>query len=406
MSAHAYTEDQLVEQPAIGLFAELGWQTVSAMEEVFGTGGTLGRETPGEVVLVSRLHAALERLNPALPTEAITAAVDELTRDRSAMSLPAANREIYTLIKDGIRVSIPEPEDSPSPAALRHPLPVGEGRGEGRGAEESLRSVGGQRTERVRVIDWENPAANDFLLVSQFSVTGALYTCRPDLVGFVNGLPLVVIELKKPGVPARAAFDENLTHYKQQIPALFWFNALLIASNGTDSRVGSLTADWERFFEWKRIEREDEPRRVSLEVMIRGTCDQARLLDLAENFTLFSEHKAGLAKIIGQNHQVLGVNAAIASLLRIRPGLANPATLALNPSPRSRGALSRRSSILRTGGSRAGTASAADTGGRPRLGDVARPAVRGTEVPSATSNRKLHRGLLLRGAQTGRGTGR
>ena len=111
-------------------------------------------------------------------------------------------------------------------------------------------------------------ANNDFLLVSQFSVTGALYTCRPDLVGFVNGLPLVVIELKKPGVPARAAFDENLTHYKsRRIPALFWFNALLIASNGTDSRVGSLTADWERFFEWKRIEREDEPRRVSLEVM-------------------------------------------------------------------------------------------------------------------------------------------
>ena len=140
----------------------------------------------------------------------------------------------------------------------------------------------------------------------------------PDLVGFVNGLPLVVIELKKPGVPARAAFDENLRHYKQQIPALFWFNALLIASNGTDSRVGSLTADWERFFEWKRIEREDEPRRVSLEVIIRGTCERARLLDLVENFTLFSEHKAGLVKIIGQNHQFLGVNNAITSMLAAR----------------------------------------------------------------------------------------
>ena len=168
------------------------------------------------------------------------------------------------------------------------------------------------------MIDWQNPETNDFLLVSQFSVTGALYTCRPDLVGFINGLPLVVIELKKPGVPARAAFDENLTHYKQEIPALFWFNALLIASNGTDSRVGSLTADWERFFEWKRIEREDEPRRVSLEVMIRGTCDKARLLDLVENFTLFSEHKAGLVKIIGQNHQFLGVNNAIVSMLPAR----------------------------------------------------------------------------------------
>ena len=181
---------------------------------------------------------------------------------------------------------------------------------------------GGQKTDRVRVIDWEHPANNDFLLVSQFSVTGALYTCRPDLVGFVNGLPLVVIELKKPGVPARAAFDENLAHYKQQIPALFWYNALLIASNGTDSRVGSLTADWGRFFEWERIEREDERRRVSLDTMIRGTCEPSRLLDLAENFTLFSEHKAGLVKIIGQNHQVLGVNNTIASMMRMRSAAA------------------------------------------------------------------------------------
>jgi type I restriction enzyme R subunit len=137
-------------------------------------------------------------------------------------------------------------------------------------------------------------------------------------VGFVNGLPWVVIELKKPGVPARAAFDENLTHYKQQIPQLFGFNAFLIASNGTDSRVGSLTADWERFFEWKRIEREDEPRRVSLEVMLRGTCYPPRLLDLVENFTLFSEHKAGVAKILGQNHQFIGVNNAIASMQQAR----------------------------------------------------------------------------------------
>ena len=119
----------------------------------------------------------------------------------------AANREIYLLLKESITVSLPDSEG------------------------------GGQKTERLRVIDWQNQEANDFLLASQFSVTGALYTCRPDLVGFINGLPLAVIELKQPGVPARAAFDENLTHYKQEIPALFWFNALLIASNGTDSRV-------------------------------------------------------------------------------------------------------------------------------------------------------------------------
>ena len=288
MSSRTYTEDQLVEQPAIGLFAALGWQTVSALEETFGPSGTLGRDTKGEVALVDRLRAALNTLNPGLPPEAIQTAIDELVRDRSAMSLDAANRETYRLIKDGIPVSIPDPEND------------------------------GQKTERLHVVDWAQPERNDFLLVSQFSVVGSLYTCRPDLVGFVNGLPWVVIELKKPGVPARAAFDENLTHYKSQIPQLFWFNALLIASNGTDSRVGSLTADWERFFEWKRIEREDEPRRVSLEVMLRGTCDRGRMLDLVENFTLFSEHKAGVVKILGQNHQVLGVNNAIASMLEAR----------------------------------------------------------------------------------------
>ncbi len=204
------------------------------------------------------------------------------------MSLEAANREVYRLLKEGIAVSVPD------------------------------REHGGQKTERLRVVDWEQPENNDFLLVSQLTVTGPLYTCRPDLVGFVNGLPWVVIELKKPGVPARAAFDENLTHYKQQIPALFWSNALLIPSNGTESRVGSLTADWGRWVEWKRIEREDEPRRVSLEVMLRGTCEPTRLLDLVENFTLFSEHKSGLVKILAQNHQFLGVNNAIASMLEAR----------------------------------------------------------------------------------------
>ncbi len=285
---HAYSEEHLVELPAIGLFGELGWTTVSALEELLGSDGTLGRETKGEVVLVTRLRAALERLNPTMPAEAITKAIDEVIRDRSATTPEGANREVYQMLKDGIAVPVLEKEH------------------------------GTQKTERVRVIDWGTPTENDFLLVSQFSVTGTLYTCRPDLVGFINGLPLVVVELKKPGVPARAAFDENLTHYKQAIPALFWYNTFLIASNGTDSRIGSMTADWERFFEWKRIESENEPRSVSLDVMLRGTCEKTRFLDLVENFTLFSEHKTGLVKIIGQNHQFLGVNNAIASMLEAR----------------------------------------------------------------------------------------
>jgi type I restriction enzyme R subunit len=247
--SHAYTEDQLVEQPAIGLFDDLGWETVSAAEEIFGTAGTLGRTTKMEALLSGRLRAAMEKLNPALPPEAITSAMDELTRNRSAMSPAAANREVHSLLKDGVRVKVSSSEPSP------HPSP------RGRGGE------GGTRIERVRVIDWENPEANDFLLVSQMSIQGPLYLRRPDLIGFVNGLPLVMVELKKPGVPAQQAFTDNLTCYKADIPALFWGNALMIASNGTDSRVGSLTADWERFFEWKRIASEDDPRRVSLEVM-------------------------------------------------------------------------------------------------------------------------------------------
>jgi type I restriction enzyme R subunit len=286
-----HNEDSLVEQPAIQLFAELGWATLSASDEVLGVDGTLGRETKSEVVLAVRLRDALARLNPALPPEAISAVVDELSRDRSAMTPVAANRELWALMRDGVKVSVPD------------------------------LAKGGLKTERVRVVDWDNPAANDFQLVSQMTVVGQLYTCRPDLIGFVNGLPWVVIELKKPGVPARQAFDGNLTSYKHAqngVPALFWSNALLIASNGTDSRVGSLTADWERFFEWKRIEREDEPRRVSLEVMLRGLCEPFRLLDMAENYTLFSEHKSGLTKIIGQNHQFIGVNNAIRAMLKAR----------------------------------------------------------------------------------------
>ena len=291
MSPHPYTEDQLVEQPAIALLAELGWATVSALDEVLGVEGTLGRETKSEVVLVARLRTALTRLNPDVPPVGITAAIDQLIADRSTMSVVAANREVYSLLKEGVPVSVLDPER------------------------------GGQRTLRVRVIEWQHVASNDFLLVSQFSITGSLYTCRPDLVGFVNGLPLVVIELKKLGVPAKQAFDENLTSYKHEqngVPPLFWYNTLLIASNGTESRVGSLTADWERFFEWKRVEREDEPRRVSLEVMLRGVAEPGRLLDLLENFTVFSEYKTSYVKILAQNHQFLGVNNAIASMLQAR----------------------------------------------------------------------------------------
>ncbi|MBX3735019.1 MAG: hypothetical protein KF791_20780 [Verrucomicrobiae bacterium] len=159
MSAHAYTEDPLVEQPAMRLFEELGWTMVSALEETFGGNGTLGRETKGDVVPVPRLRVALEQLKPTLPPETIAAAMDELTGDRSAMSLPAANREICQLLNDGIRVGVADTEPSPQPSPTGRGSsgkegsapPLGEGfGGEGRGEVISERSVAGQRIERVR----------------------------------------------------------------------------------------------------------------------------------------------------------------------------------------------------------------------------------------------------------------
>jgi type I restriction enzyme R subunit len=289
MTPNPYSEDHLVEQPAVALLAELGWQSACGLEETFAPqGGSLGRRDRREVVLLPRLRAALQRLNPGQPQEAISSAIEELSRNRSAMGLVAANREVYGLLKDGVLVSVPD------------------------------RERGGQSKVRLRVVDWDRPAENDWLAINQFNVKGDLYNCWPDLVGFVNGLPLLVIEFKKPGVAARVAFDDNLSHYKAAIPQLFWSNAFLIASNGTASRIGSLSADWERFFEWKRIESEHEPRRVSLEVLLRGVCQPKRFLDYVENFILFSDSKGGLIKIIAQNHQFIGVNNAIAATLEAR----------------------------------------------------------------------------------------
>ncbi|GEJ55947.1 type I restriction endonuclease subunit R [Anaeromyxobacter diazotrophicus] len=291
MTPHAYTELALVEAATMEVLASLDWPTVSAADETFNPDGTLGRESARETALLPRLRAALAKLNQGVPAAALQLAVDELLRDRLAMGAAAANREVHALLTEGVQVSVMNPETR----------------------EQELRTI--------RLVDWEHPEQNDFLAVEQLSLEGPLYTCIPDVVLFVNGLPWVVIELKKPGVPVRQAFDENLTSYKHPqngVPQLFAYNALLVASNGTDAKVGSLTADWDRFFEWKRIEREDEPRRVSLEVLLRGTCEKGRLLDLVRSFSLFSAHKTGLVKVLAQNHQYLGVNSAIRQALAAR----------------------------------------------------------------------------------------
>jgi type I restriction enzyme R subunit len=220
MGASTYGEDGLVEKPSIQLIESLGWRSSDCYDEMFGSGSSLGRETPAEVVLVSRLHPVLQKLNSELPPQAIEAAIEELTRDRSSLSPVNANREIYTMLKDGV------------PVVYRT-------------------EAGEQSGERVHVIDWETPLNNNFFLASQFWVSGDMYKRRADLIGFVNGLPIVFIELKAVHKRLKDAYDKNLTDYRDTIPQLFWYNAFIILSNGSESRIGSSTAEWEHFSDWK-----------------------------------------------------------------------------------------------------------------------------------------------------------
>ena len=283
-----YTEDALVEQPAIALLSSLGWETFNAYSEFDKGISPLGRETKAEVVLKSRLRLALLRINPDVAIESIHQAIEELARDRSRMSAVAANREIYQLLKNGVRVLLPDPDGD------------------------------GETVEVVHVIDWNNHSNNDFLLCSQFWITGEMHTRRADLVGFINGLPLLFIELKASHRRLESAYRNNLRDYKDTVPQLFWPNALIILSNGSQSRIGSITAGWEHFAEWKKIGSEDEAGRVSLETMLRGVCDPVRFLDLVENFSLYQEATGGLIKLTAKNHQYLGVNNAMDALADIR----------------------------------------------------------------------------------------
>ena len=283
-----YSEDQLIEQPAIGILETMGWETLNCYSEFEQVEGSpLGRQTKSEVILTSRLRPALAQLNPDATEDTITKAIEQLTDSRALMSPVEANREIYTLLKDGVRVTISDPS----------------------GESET--------DEVLRMIDWEVPENNDFFAVSQFWVTGEMYTRRPDLIGFINGIPVVLIEFKRIDVNLKAAYDDNLRDYKDTIPHLFWYNAFIVLSNGTDSKVGSLTADWEHFAEWKRPHREDETPKVSLETTLQALCTPRQLLDIVENFVLFMEAQGGLIKILAKNHQYLGVNNTLESLEQI-----------------------------------------------------------------------------------------
>jgi len=274
-----YSEQQLIEKAAIEVFEALGYTHQNCYEEAFGPSGTLGRETSMEVVLIPRLKDALKRLNQNLPEESITLAIEELTKDRSTLNRTVANREIYTALCDGVKVSV-------------------------------RRDDGSEEQEVVKVIDFDNPNNNDFFLASQLWITGEMYKRRADLVGFVNGLPLIFIELKASHRRLKNAYDDNLTDYRDTIPQIFWHNAFIILSNGSKSKIGTITAQWEHFSEWKKINSEGEKGIVSLDTIIKGTCEKKRFIDLFENFILY---QGSFIKILAKNHQSLGVNNAIQS---------------------------------------------------------------------------------------------
>ncbi len=187
------------------------------------------------------------------------------------------------------------------------------------GAKVTFTNADGERvTETVRFVDWWDSTKNDHLAVTQFWVVGPLHKRRCDIVGFVNGIPLVLFELKASHKSVEHAYSANLRDYRDTIPQLFTPNALVILSNGSETKVGATFAPWERFGDWKRIDNEAEPGVISLETTIRGVCEPGRLKDLVENFVAYLERPGGLVKVLAQNHQVLGVNAAMEALQSVQ----------------------------------------------------------------------------------------
>lgn len=294
-------EDRLVQQTfAAHLEQVLGWDSVYAHNtETFGPNGTLGRSSEREVVLVRDLRAALGRLNPELPADVCEQAVAKLTQIDASRSLVQHNREFYEFIRDGV------------PVEWRHPS----------GELEHL---------RARVMDFstvKSPDApfikglNRFLAVRELKIQGVRvphYNRRADLVCYVNGLPLVFIELKAVYRNIRAGFDDNLTDYLSEtsIQHAFHHNAFLVVSNGDSARYGSITSKWDHFIEWKRNAETDQAR-VDAEALLDGMLAKDRLLDIIQNFILFDDSRTGgTRKIVARNHQVLGVNNAVASVLR------------------------------------------------------------------------------------------
>ena len=280
-----------LEEAVLAHLTGLGWSTTSGLEETFGPGGTLGRDRESEPILTYRLVEAVERLNPGVPESARSVAIEELYEPRAGLESVRVNHEKWGLLREGARVTVVNDD----------------------GDEESF---------RVRFVDWDDSDVNDWLAVSQLWMNGLpgqeLGRKRPDVVGFVNGIPLLFIELKAPQVAVESAYTVNVTDYRAAIPQLFWFNGLMILSNGPETKVGSTYAPWGHFSEWRKVDSEDEEGELSLPVALDAVAARSRLLDIVENYTAFVEERGGLIKAVAKNHQYLGVSNAMDAYDRLQ----------------------------------------------------------------------------------------
>lgn len=279
--SYDYSENILVQNSAGNLLHdELGWDVVYAYNtEVLGKDGTLGRESYREIFLKRYFCKALKQFNPWMDSSQISEAVRLMEQRLSTSSLLQINEEKYFLIRDGIPVTVKKPD-------------------------------GQTDVRRAMVIDFEHPENNYFLAVKEMKIYGDLYRRRTDIVGFVNGIPLMFIELKRTDVDVYNAYVDNYTDYLDTIPHLFYYNAFLILSNGVEAKVGTLGSRYEFFNEWKRLEESDQGS-VALATMLRGICKKENFLDLFENFILFDHSGGRTTKILARNHQYLGVNEAV-----------------------------------------------------------------------------------------------
>ena len=279
--SYDYSENILVQESAGNLLRdELGWDVRFAYNtEVLGKDGTFGRESYKEILLLRYFHKALKTLNPWMNESQISEAQKALENRLSTSSPLQVNEEKYFLIRDGIPITVKKPN-------------------------------GQTETKKASVIDFQNPDNNYFLAVKELKIHGALYRRRTDIVGFVNGIPLLFVELKKNTVDVQNAYDDNYTDYQDTIPHLFYYNAFLMLSNGTEAKIGTLGSQYEFFHEWKRLA-EEEQGSVALETMLRGICRKENFLDLFENFILYDHSGGHTAKILARNHQYLGVNEAM-----------------------------------------------------------------------------------------------